>query len=460
MSKRFVTVDRDTPMLLPPDLRDWVGEDDMVHFILEAVDRLPLERFRVNHRGSGDRQFPPHMMLGLLIYCYAHGIFSSRKIETATYRDVAVRFLTADTHPDHDTICKFRRENLHAFEAAFIDVLELATELKLLKLGNIALDGTHIKASASIDKNVTYERAVQLRKELQEEIGALLTHAETADQSDEDNQRLPEEIARREKLASKMDQAIEELKARAEKRQKNEKAKYNKKVKERKEKERRSGKKTKGREPKKPNVRPEDSSEQCNLTDKDARIMRKNKRSGFTQSYNAQAAVDADGSQLILGHHVSQSATDAHELIRGVTSIPENLGTPQTVSSDAGYMNTAAFEYIENELGIEVYCSVHREDAHSERQYDFRPENQSKRPKRKVKDPCLINMQEKLQSAEGKEIYSRRNHTVETTFGIIKEVMGFRGFMLRGIQKVTTEWNLVCLSYNIKRIWGMLANSG
>ena len=164
MAARFVSVDRNTPMLLPPDLREWVLEDDLVHFVIEAVDRLPLERFRVNPRGTGAKQFPPHMMLALLIYSYANGLFSSRKIERATHRDVAIRYLTAGTHPDHGTICKFRRDNLEAFRESFVDVLELARELKLLKLGNVSLDGTHLKANASIDQNVSYQRAVEIRE--------------------------------------------------------------------------------------------------------------------------------------------------------------------------------------------------------------------------------------------------------------------------------------------------------
>jgi transposase len=208
MSARFVSVDRETPMLLPPDLRDWVPEDDLVHFVIEAVDRLPLEKFRVNHWGTGDAQFPPHMMLALLIYCYANGIFSSRKIERATYRDVAVRYLTAGTHPDHDTICKFRRENLEAFRESFVDVLELARELKLLKLGTVSIDGTHIKANASIDQNVTYRRAVEIREQLRLDIEELLKRAEQADAEDEDSQKLPAEVSRREKLRTGEGKAI------------------------------------------------------------------------------------------------------------------------------------------------------------------------------------------------------------------------------------------------------------
>ena len=451
MSARFVDVDRETPMLLPPDLRDWVPEDDMVHFVLEAVHRLPLESFRVNQRGSGDRQFPPHMMLALLIYCYAHGIFSSRKIERATYRDVAVRFLAGNTHPDHDTICKFRRENFAAFSKAFVSVLELARELKLLKLGDVAIDGTHIKANASIDQNVTHERAVEIREQLKLDVAELLEKAETADKNDEDAQKLPKEIARREKLISKMDRAIEELKERASARDAKAQAEYEEKVKERQRKEKKTGKKPGGRAPQPPKTGPENSNAQANLTDPDARIMRKNKRAGFTQSYNAQAAVDADGSQLIVGEHVSQSASDSTELENGINSIPKELGRPEVGLLDAGYVDAAAIERVE-ESGIELFVSVHREDAHSERKYDYRPKKQSQRPTKIVKDPRLQEMREKLRSEEGKARYGKRNHTVETAFGIIKEVMGFRGFMLRGLEKVSGEWGLVCLSYNLKRL--------
>ena len=452
MSARFVDVDRETPMLLPPDLRDWVAEDDLVHFIIEAVHRLPLEDFQVNQRGTGSRQFPPHMMLALLIYCYANGLFSSRKIENATKRDVAVRYLTGNTHPDHDTICKFRRENFTAFSKAFVSVLELAKELKLLKLGNVAIDGTHIKANASIDQNVTYERANEIREQLQQDVAELLEQAETADKSDEDNQKLPKEIARREKLISKMDRAIDELKQRAAVRDAKAQAKYEEKVKERQRKEDETGKKPGGPKPKPPKAGPENSNEQANLTDPDARIMRKNKRAGFTESYNAQAAVDVDGSQLIVGEHVSQSASDSTELENGINSIPKELGKPKAALLDAGYVDADAIDRVQEEMEIELYISVHREDAHSERKYDYRPKKQSERPTKAIKDPRLLKMRDKLRTEEGKALYGKRNHTVETAFGIIKAVMGFRGFVLRGLEKVSGEWNLVCLSYNLKRL--------
>lgn len=452
MSARFVNIDRNTPMLLPADLRDWVAEDDLVHFVIEAVDRLPLHQFKVNHRGSGDRQFPPHMMLALLIYSYANGIFSSRKIQEATHRDVYVRYLTGDTHPDHDTICAFRRNNLQAFSAAFVDVLELAGELKLFKLGKISLDGTHIKANASIDQNVTYQRACEIREQLTLDIAELTAKAEAADLTEEEAQKLPKELARRERLAAKIDGAKAELEARARVRDAKAKAEYEAMMTARQAREEATGKKIGGPKPQAPKSGPEHSNEQANLTDAPSRIMRKNKRAGFTQSYNCQAAVDADGSQMIAGEHVSQSAVDSGQLENGVCSVPEVIGKPAAVLTDAGYVDADAIERVEKDLGVEVYCSVHREDAHAERNYDYRPKEQSQRPVKTVKDPRLKAMGEKLRTPEGKAIYGLRNQTVETTFGIIKGVMGFRGFMLRGLEKVQGEWTLVCAAYNFKRL--------
>src|SRR6516165_3529044 len=205
MGERFVEVDRNTPLLLPADMRDWVPEDDLVHFVLEAVKSLPTTEFVVNERGSGYAQYPPSMMLALLIYCYANGIFSSRRIERATYRDLGVRFLSGDTHPDHDTICSFRRQNAELIAKFFVRVLELARELKLLQVGTISVDGSQFKANASKHRGVNYERSGQLLEQLKQEIQALLEQAERADSQGEiDSAKLPQEIAKREALQSKL----------------------------------------------------------------------------------------------------------------------------------------------------------------------------------------------------------------------------------------------------------------
>jgi transposase len=447
MSHRFKNIDRKTPMLLPPDLRDWVAEDDLVHFVINAVERLPLASFAVNDKGCGDEQYPPLMMLALLVYCYANGLFSSRRIERATYRDVAVRYLCADLHPDHDTICAFRRNNLAAVASAFVGVLELARELKLLQLGTVSLDGTHVKASASKDKNVTYERAQELRTQLRLDVEELLKQAEQSDQQKDDPQKLPDEIARRKNLLEKMDAACAQLEERAKTRAAAERAEYERKLAAR---QQRPGS-SKGPKPIPPQETPQ-PDDQINLTDPQARLMRKSQREGYTQSYNAQAAVDADGTQLIVGQSVSTCVSDARNLEPGLASIPTVLGKPTTALADCGYANSEVFNRLAaDQPALELYVSVHREDAHAERRYDYRPPKKQKAA-RTIIDPPRVAMAAKLKTKTGRTIYRRRSATVEPVFGIIKHVLGFRQFLLRGLAKVRGEWNLVCLAYNLKRL--------
>ena len=454
MAQRFKNADRNTPMLLPPDLRDWVAEDDLVHFVIEAVQRLPLSDFVINHRGCGDEQYPPHLMLALLIYCYANGIFSSRRIERATYRDVAVRYLTANTHPDHDTICTFRRQNLEAVAQAFVKVLELARELQLLQVGMVSIDGTHIQASASKDKNLTYERAQQLRAQLKQDVAELLQQAEQADATEKrDPQQLPQEIARREKLLEKMEKACAQLEARAQKRADAQRADYERKLAERQQREGCA----KGAPPKPPETSP-GLKDQINLTDADARLMRKNQRESYTQSYNAQVVVDATGSQLIVGQRVSDCASDAAQLEPNLQSIPAALGQPNRVLADCGYASQEVLQrFSEQRPELELYVSVQGEHTHAQRTYEYRPTEKMSQP-RKLTAPVLLAMAEKLKTPEGQRTYRQRACTVEPVFGIIKGSLGFRQFLLRGLKKVSGEWNLICLAYNLKRLHRLGAN--
>ena len=455
MAQRFKNIDRDTPLLLPPDLRDWVAEDDLVHFVIQAVERLPLSAFAVNSKGCGDEQYPPHMMLALLIYCYANGIFSSRRIERATDRDIAVRYLTGNTHPDHDTLCTFRRNNQEAIAAAFVQVLELARELKLLKLGIVSLDGTLIRANASKDKNVTYPRAQQLRTQWQQEVNALLQQAEQADQADEDPQRLPEELARREALLKKMDEACARLEARAKARAEAERAECRRQLAQGQARE--GGAQDTDFKPPPGRPAPE---EQINLTDPEARLMRKSQREGYSQSYNAQVVVDAEGSQWIVGQRVSDRASDAGQLEPDLESIPQELGQPTAVLADCGYADKEDFGRLQRERpGLDLYVSVYREEAHVQRRYDDRPLDKRKSPKR-LRDPVLVAMANKLKTPEGRALYRRRVCTVEPVFGVIKAVLGFRQFLLRGLKKVRGEWALVCLAYNVKRLHRLGAGLG
>ncbi len=448
MATKFVNIDRNTPMLLPPDLRDWVPDEDMVHFVIEAVAGMNLPTLKINRRGCGSAQYPPKMMLQLLIYCYANGIFSSRRIERASYRDVAVRFLTANTHPDHDTICTFRRENFEAVAAAFLQVLQLARTMGVLKVGTVSVDGTHIKASASKNRNVRYDRAQQLELQLEEDVRDLMERAEQADHSHDDNgQSIPEDIARRENLKRKIQAARQYLENKAKDRALAEQPEYEEKVRQR------EGRENKGREIQPPKDTPDDH-EQANLTDHDSRLMRKSKREGYTQSYNAQAAVDADGSQLILSHHVTTCASDANELEPAVNNIPASIGTPDKVLADTGYANADTIERMEQD-GKDLYVAVSRNAGNWQRRYDFRPESVTARPEKKVTDPRMLAMKEKLSSEEGKRIYAKRKHTVEPVFGIIKQVMGYRETLLRGFEKVSGDWGLVCLAYNFKRLFSL-----
>ena len=439
---RFIQSDRSQPFLMPPDLREWVPKDDLVHFIIEAVERVDMQKFAVNHSGSGSAQYDPRMMLALLIYCYANRIFASRRIELATHLNVCVRFVAINTHPDHDTICKFRRENFAAIEETFLQVLTIARELKILKVGTISVDGTKIDANANIHKSVRYDRATELRAQLKLEIAELMKQAEGADASGErDATKLPEEIAYREKLLTKMDDACQRLEAEAKARAEAERADYEKK------KQSYDDRGGAGCPPSAPSETPR-PEEQTNLTDPESRIMRKSKRSEYRQSYNAQAAVDADGTQLVLGVNVSQCASDANELVPTVAAIPETVGTPTTVLADTGYANGDAVAELQKR-DIEVLVAI--PGAKHRRAHDFRPTPPEK-PQREIKAPWMKEMKTQLETETGKEKYRKRKQTVEPVFGIIKHAMKFRQFLLRGIDKVRGEWSLVALAYNCRRL--------
>ncbi len=444
----YITVDRDTPLLLPVDLRDWVSADDPVHFVIEAVDLLDLRAFHTGHpHGAGKAQYPPHMMLGLLIYCYTLGVVGSRRIERATFNDLRVRYLTGDTHPDHATISDFGRRNFAAVLECFVEVLEFAREIGLLKVGHVSIEGTHLRANASKDKNLTLARAQELETRLRADVQGLLDQAEAADQAGlERDPRLPEHLAHREALLAKMQEAKAQIEARAQARADAKLPEFEEKLAASKQ------RKGSGGSPKKPSRERELAAkpgEQANLTDPDSRVMRKGADS--TQSYHAQAVVDAEGSQLILGARVSQCSSDRAELLDALDAMPAELDRPTAVLADAGYVSADNI----NELarrGIEAYIAVHREDItlSPDRRYDFRQDPQP--ATQAIKIPELVAMKEKLADPLAKAIYARRQQTVEPVFGIIKSIMGFRQFTLRGLRQVRGEWQLVALAYNCKRL--------
>lgn len=445
MSK-FVPFNREQAFLLPPDLKAWVPEDDLAHFVVAAVERVPLAAFQVADRAGGKPQYHPRLMLALLIYSYANGIFSSRRIERATYRDISVRFVAANLHPDHDTIAVFRRSNKAAFETAFLQVLLLGRESGLLRLGTVSIDGTKIDANASKLRSVRYDRAKELRAKLAADITALTAQAEAADAEDYDPQALPAELARREALKAKLDAACERLEAEARADVQAARPAY-------------EAKKTaydgktgrRGQPPKPPDDEPP-PQRQCNLTDPDSALMRRSDAHEYRQAYNVQAVVCADGSQLILATNLVATSADAPSFAATILAMETTLGLPKTVLADTGFASGPAVADLQAR-SIEPLVAIGRTQPH--RPYDFRPPPKPKSPRR-ITEPWRVAMKAKMQTEDAQALYRKRKQTVEPVFGIIKSAMGFVRFHLRGLHHVASEWTLTALAYNCRRLVRLL----
>lgn len=448
MAIRLKNLDRNTPMLLPPDLRDWIPGDHIVHFLIDAVDALPGEYFRFNTRGTGDEQYPPRMMLALLIYCYATGRFSSRAIEEATWSDVIVRYLCGGSlHPDHDTICTFRRSNRELFEKAFVEVLLMAQEsCGLKKVGTVSIDGTRIKAGASRHSAVSYKRAGEQIELLRREVAQLTAKAEGADSTPlDDGLSIPEEIIRREDRIKSLEQARAIIEARYEEERQKDQAEYEKKKAAYDEKKK--NRKPRGKEPRPPSETPP-GNRQYNFTDPESRIMKAG-GSNFEQAFNAQAAVDTE-TLLIVGGYVTDAPTDKQQLVPAVQSIPAQVAAPAAILADTGYYGDEHIVKAESDSGATVYCAQAK-SGHRLCVADLEKQESPAAPPRDA--PMKEQMAHRLKTAEGKALYKLRKQTVEPVFGVIKEVMGFRRFSMRGKEKAGTEWRLVCLSYNLKKMF-------
>lgn len=436
-------------MLLPPDLRDWVPANHIVHFVMDAVKLLDLSSAKVNERGTGSAQYPPSMMMGLLVYSYATGTFSSRRIEKLTYENVAVRFLCGDTHPDHDSICTFRRENKHLVESAFHRILHCAALSQILKVGDItvAIDGTKILANASKHGAVSHGHALEQMKLLEEQIAELLAKAEDADSTPlQDGLSIPAEIERREERIQKLKQATAVIEARAAERSREERLEYERKLEERERKQRETGQKPRGKAPEPPKEGPA-PKDQYNFTDPESRIMKTG--GGFQQCFNAQAAVEIE-SRLIVGGYVTAEANDKQQLGPVLGTISPEAGRVGTSLVDSGYYSEAAVISAEADDGPQVLASVGRK-KHGRNIAELEVHADPPAPPEGA--PTAEVMAWRTSTAEGKERYGKRKETVEPVFGIIKEALGFRRFHLRGLTKVNLEWTLVRLAYNIKRLY-------
>jgi transposase len=444
----FRPINRDTGFLLPPSVDEWLPERHLARFVVEVVDRLDLVEFEKAYRGSGSASYHPAMLLSLLIYGYATRVFSSRAIERATYDSVAFRFLAGNEHPDHDTIANFRKRFLKAIEALFVEVLELAREMGMLKLGTVALDGTKVHANASRHSALSYGHAKKLEKQLRREVQQLLRLAEAADAADRpDGMSIPEELERREQRLAAIAAAKAKVEARARER---EQAVYDAKLAAREERERRSGKPPRGRPPTPPSGRVDDQ-EQINLTDEDSRIMPV-AGGGFDQCYNAQAVVAAE-SLLIVANDLTQAANDKQQLapmLEQLTDLPEDLGRVERLLADSGYFSEANVERCAA-AGIEPLIAMGRERHHRRWRERFAPAPKAPLPNA----TALEQMAHRLKTPQGRELYALRKQTPEPVFGGIKAAMGFRQFLLRGFSDVRGEWNLVTMSWNIRRMFAM-----
>jgi transposase len=429
----------------------------LAHFILDVVEEIDLRQVRVNERGTGSEQYPPRMLLALLLYCYATGLFSSRRIEQATWDSVPVRLICGDTHPDHDTICTFRRENKALLQETFVRVLELAQALKFLPVGQItvAVDGTKVLANASKHAAVSYQHAGKTIQQLEVEVKELLTKAEQADSTPlEEGLTIPHEVQRRQERKAKLAAARAEIEARAKARAAAEMAEYQAKLAERAALKDR-GDKPRGPEPKEPSQPPK-PSDQYNFTDPESRIMKAGNGQHFEQCYNAQAAVEVD-SRLIVGERVSQAPNDKQELVPSVAAIGQPVESVAAVLTDSGFYSEAAVQTVERTgtgqpAGTIVYAAVEKKEHHrTVSDLEQKPEPAVPGPEATTSEV----MKYRLRTAAGRAKYKLRQQTVEPVFGIIKSVLGFRQFLLRGLQKVQLEWQWVCLAYNLKRLHRM-----
>lgn len=453
MAVRFVCVDHDTPLLMPPDLREWVPEDHLVHFIMDAIGLIDLRAAKINERGTGSRQYPPALMLGLLIYSYATGTFSSRQIERSTYENVAVRLLCADLHPDHDSICTFRRANGTLLKSSFEQVLAMAAQMRVLRVGQVtlAIDGTKILANASKHSAVSHGRALAQIELLERQVAELLSKAEAADSAPlEDGLTLPEEITRRQDRLEQLRAASAVIKERAKERYQQELSQFQSKEQERVERAKKTGKKPGGRPPQPPQKGPRDK-DQFNFTDPESRIMKT--PDGFGQSYNAQAAVEIE-SRLLVGVNVSDAPNDKGQLKPTLEAVSPVIESVEAVLVDSGYYSAAAVAGVEQpsegKAAPMIYAATGRKShGRTVQEPEQRVDPPSPGPEACTKE----RMKHRLETKQGRELYALRKQTIEPIFGIIKETLGFRRFSLRGLKNVRTEWTLVTLAYNLKRLF-------
>jgi len=446
MSK-FHPIDRDIDFLLPPSVQEWLPQGHLSRYVVEVVEGLELGDLERAYAGKGSAAYHPALLLSLLIYGYATGCFSSRKIERATYDSLAFRYIACNRHPDHATLANFRKRFGKEFEAVFVEVLQVARENQLSRFGTVSLDGTKIHANASRHSALSYGHAEAIEAHLKAEVQELLALAEEADGTNvPDGMSVPAELQRREDRLAAIAEAKGKIEARAAERYAREQADYQAKLAAREAKAAASGKKPGGKAPKPPEPGPR-AEDQINLTDEASRIMVV-AGGGFEQCYNAQAVVDTE-TMLVMVPQVTQAANDKQQVVSMVEplqALPAGLNQPDQLIADAGYFSEANVDACEA-AGIEPLIAVKRDEHHPHYSERF-----SEPPELPANPTPVQRMTHRLKTGAGKAAYALRKSSVEPVFGIIKSVLGFRQFLTRGLDNVQGEWTLVCLAWNLKRM--------
>lgn len=445
MARKFIDVDHEATLEMKVRIGDVLSATHLARFVVGIIERLDMSSFYAGYAEQGAPAYAPEVLLGIVVYGYSTGVFSSRQLEKATYESLPFIYIAGGLHPDHDTINTFRSRFLAEISEIFVQVLLMAQATGLLQLGNISLDGSKIHADASKSQAVSYVRAQELEAHLRNEVAALMSLAADCEAGKWPQGFDPEhEIRLRQEHLAGLDRAKTVLEERAKERYAEELAVYEAKMAERRAKTERTGKKPGGRPPQPPTPGPRDK-DQYNFTDPDSRIMKEGNRSGFEQSYNVQVAVD-QASRLIVANTLSNHPNDQAEALPTVDAIAPQLGTPSAAALDNGYFSPGNIAGLESR-GITPYIATGREPHHASWTHFFEAN-----PQPPADASAKVKMAYQLKTEIGDAIYRLRKSTVEPVIGIIKAVLGFRQFSLRGEVKAAGEWMLVCLAFNLKRL--------
>ncbi len=456
MARKFKTPDYESTLNKTITIGEALPPNHLARFVVEIIAQLDLSSIYEQFAPVGGAPYAPEILLGLLFYGYATGVFSSRKIEQGTYESIPFRYIASDLHPDHDTIANFRKTFLPEIQELFVQILLLAEAAGVLQMGNISVDGSKVHADASKSKAVSYKRLIELEAKLRQEVAELFALGEQADQGEiqlPDGLVVQDEIALREERLAGLAKAKAVLEARAQERYEAEQAEYEAKIREREEKARKTGRKPRGPKPKPPEPGPQDK-DQYNFTDPDSRIMKNSTNDGFDQHYNVQVAVEHE-SFLVIANGLSNHPNDKQEAEPTLDAIDPRLGKPEAAAMDNGYFSIANITACE-QRSIEPFIATGKEAHYMDLETLLAepPEAPDAEASPKVK------MNYKLRTEAGQAIYRLRKCTVEPVIGIIKEILGFRQFSLRGLLATAGEWCLVCLAFNIKRLHTLFQAQG